>query len=830
MQLDDSTTQSLHLVLRPLTGAIASSMTQTRSEPGLSGQAPEQRPASVPPTAPPRPPGLPVAAHMPQAPFQAHHNLPQLLQPVIPPHIRTHLQHHLAAMNQHPAQHAPQPTFAPYPAPNTGGYMHGVPPPGQSGPGGRTTPPQMRMFQHYVGQNQRARAAAGMHGIHGNNNINGPTHARSEASDGQPSEFRTFQDRHGQLHPESLHTQPSVPRVAQEPGTGSPFPGFSSSFTRQGQGPNGQRWQVTVNESTMSIPLMPNNTERSASPGPTTSIFGGLDNAGPGLIPGNLFGNLESPTPGTLFNHPEPPIPRSDPSSHPTALNGLEALFAAQHEQLSNQSSSLQSRLAHMEADVRNGQSLSLNSITEARSELSAIIAAQAILRHELDVLVPSRLQGPIGSLPRNVGHDDRLGSNYRNPTVRPARSLDHLRRSPSPAPSSLPSAPRVYLLSSPAGPYALVSSPVAPHGLVYSPSGVYTTWPPDHMSSLATHNAANNPHYRSLVGLGNHQFGHGPHLPFPHLRQGMNPFVGGQAAFPPLSSQQPLSQHSGQESRQQSQQLQMQAQPQQQVQPQAQAQAQQPQHQAAQQLQQPQMEQNQAGNLLRVILPLGGHLWFLIRLLGIVFFFTDGSGWRRTIIVFLSILTVFIAQTGFFAGLQEAIWGPVRRHLEGLLPLAEARGRDVPRAQVAEAMRERQNASEARQPDPTDTAARLLREREERQRGWLNEQIRRVERAIVIFIASFVPGLGERHIAARQAAAAAAALAPPAAPQAEEQEQGSQDVTGQPQTENGEQATPASDTQAGGPVSTPQENPDTSSETDNAPAQEEAAQPLIEI
>lgn len=56
--------------------------------------------------------------------------------------------------------------------------------------------------------------------------------------------------------------------------------------------------------------------------------------------------------------------------------------------------------------------------------------------------------------------------------------------------------------------------------------------------------------------------------------------------------------------------------------------------------------------------------------------------------------------------------------------------------------------------PDPADMAARLVAQRE--RENWLQGQIRRVERASLLFLASIAPGVAERHIANMEAEARA--------------------------------------------------------------------------
>ncbi|MCJ1379612.1 hypothetical protein MMC17_002714 [Xylographa soralifera] len=167
----------------------------------------------------------------------------------------------------------------------------------------------------------------------------------------------------------------------------------------------------------------------------------------------------------------------------------------------------------------------------------------------------------------------------------------------------------------------------------------------------------------------------------------------------------------------------------------------------------QPQQEQqpDQVGDLARVLLPLGGHLWLLVRLFGFVYFFTSGAGWHRTVLLCACALVVFIGQTGVFRPIQQALWDPFRRHIEGLVPLAGNNGdanndRGVLNGQ----------GPTVPLPTPQQVAERLLRERNDQGNGVVRRNIRRIERATALFVASLVPGVGERHIAARDAAEAA--------------------------------------------------------------------------
>ncbi|RFU35746.1 hypothetical protein B7463_g604, partial [Scytalidium lignicola] len=169
------------------------------------------------------------------------------------------------------------------------------------------------------------------------------------------------------------------------------------------------------------------------------------------------------------------------------------------------------------------------------------------------------------------------------------------------------------------------------------------------------------------------------------------------------------------------------------------------------------------AGAFAVQILP---HIWLIIRLIGFIWFFTSGNNsWTRLLTITGLAIVVFIVNTGILNGVADHLWGPVRRHLEGLLPLAGPEAAAIPAANAAVVPRQREQQQQQRQggrgaraePDPAEVAARLLEQHRLANGGWLMAQIRRAEHAMLLFLASLVPGVGERHIAAREAEAAAA-------------------------------------------------------------------------
>jgi len=154
-------------------------------------------------------------------------------------------------------------------------------------------------------------------------------------------------------------------------------------------------------------------------------------------------------------------------------------------------------------------------------------------------------------------------------------------------------------------------------------------------------------------------------------------------------------------------------------------------------------------------------HIWLVVRLLGFVWFFTSGSNsWWRLFMFSAVALVIFIASTGVLNGIIEQLWGPIRRHLETLLPLT---GPNVPQAippnqpgappvPGAGGVAGGAPDAAAAPPDPAQTAARLLEQRRVANENWIWTQFRRLEHATILFVASLVPGVGERHIAARAA------------------------------------------------------------------------------
>lgn len=169
---------------------------------------------------------------------------------------------------------------------------------------------------------------------------------------------------------------------------------------------------------------------------------------------------------------------------------------------------------------------------------------------------------------------------------------------------------------------------------------------------------------------------------------------------------------------------------------------------------------------LLARVLP---HVWSLIQLGFFVWLFTASStSWVRIVLIVSLAVAVFIFNTGWLNEPLQRVWQPVGRHLDDIFPAIDRR-HGIPRPGAANA--EAIAAAPNQDPDPAQLAARMVAERRAHE-SWFTGQLRRLERAGLLFLASFAPGVAERHIAnleaearaeetrRREAAAAAAAAA----------------------------------------------------------------------
>lgn len=165
------------------------------------------------------------------------------------------------------------------------------------------------------------------------------------------------------------------------------------------------------------------------------------------------------------------------------------------------------------------------------------------------------------------------------------------------------------------------------------------------------------------------------------------------------------------------------------------------------------------AGALLAALWP---HVWLLIRLAVFVWWFTSpDTSWTRWLTIMFVATVVFLVNTGLFNRMANEMFHPVRQHLEGLLPLGGLernlnRGNDAAGQEANRNDPAAQAGQQHGEPDPAQVAARLVEQHRERNANWLLNQIRRLERAGLLFLASIAPGVAERHIAHLEAEARA--------------------------------------------------------------------------
>lgn len=90
----------------------------------------------------------------------------------------------------------------------------------------------------------------------------------------------------------------------------------------------------------------------------------------------------------------------------------------------------------------------------------------------------------------------------------------------------------------------------------------------------------------------------------------------------------------------------------------------------------------------------------------------------------------IFIYTIGALNNVAGLAWHPIRQHLQNLLPQMEGQPHRL---------------REGERHDPAEMAARLVAQRE--RENWVQGQIRRIERAGLLFLASIAPGFAEEHI-----------------------------------------------------------------------------------
>ncbi|BDD57407.1 hypothetical protein MPDQ_005529 [Monascus purpureus] len=145
---------------------------------------------------------------------------------------------------------------------------------------------------------------------------------------------------------------------------------------------------------------------------------------------------------------------------------------------------------------------------------------------------------------------------------------------------------------------------------------------------------------------------------------------------------------------------------------------------------------------------------WLFIRLYFFCYMFSEPGTWSHIFLVSLAVLTSLLSETSVPGSLYRLLLAPIQRHLEGLLQF----GVDEPLQQPApstgnEPSQRPGEQAQTIQETHTTTVAQNETGASEIQ---LWRGFRRIERSFALFVASLIPGVGERHVEARNAAEAA--------------------------------------------------------------------------
>ena len=141
--------------------------------------------------------------------------------------------------------------------------------------------------------------------------------------------------------------------------------------------------------------------------------------------------------------------------------------------------------------------------------------------------------------------------------------------------------------------------------------------------------------------------------------------------------------------------------------------------------------------------------VWLFIRLYFFCYLFSDSGTWSRVILVCLAVLISLLSETDTPQQFHRALFGPIQRHLEGLVHLGGDGGVNRPGQQPVHPHGD-QIQNQAGRPTGGVLAPGGANS------AGVQQWLRRLERSIALFIASLVPGVGERHIEVRNAAEAA--------------------------------------------------------------------------
>lgn len=129
--------------------------------------------------------------------------------------------------------------------------------------------------------------------------------------------------------------------------------------------------------------------------------------------------------------------------------------------------------------------------------------------------------------------------------------------------------------------------------------------------------------------------------------------------------------------------------------------------------------------------------IWLFVRLYFFCYMFSEPGTWTRILMVCVAVVLSLLSETGIPQQLYRMIVAPVRQHFESLVQFGPARPQ--PEARARAERNEQGDVNAARD-----------------EGGYVRFNLRRIERSVALFLASLVPGVGERHVQVRNAADAA--------------------------------------------------------------------------
>ncbi|KAF2651719.1 hypothetical protein K491DRAFT_696234 [Lophiostoma macrostomum CBS 122681] len=686
---------TLHLVLRelPPPGSVSSSSPVPRSTtaPPNSSRGPAPSPQTNPfrpsPQAQPRPTSQPQA-------------------PPLHPHAHAHAQHHHHQHQGAPHQHFPPPPANPF------------------------QPMQLPPALNNLVQQQFAQAMAQ------NYAQNAPGAPQNQPPrDGSPAPAAGEQPAPASGQPAAAQNLASVPNSTR-------------TVRHETIGPNGERWTMTINNTSVTIPAAPGQqpilprpfphppgyplpARRSPAPPDATDHLGRLRAA-------ILAARAEMDNIRALMQRPD----------NPAAPYALAELPAWRGDRIRLHVQNMRSYLDQVQSGLT---SVIIDPAMAQRPDVVSLQQYANTLRSQADNLnltlesLRDRNNRATAQQPVQSGHSSVVGDptiaqgqsgTAQQPTTEgtwPPPALSPLPQGlPDPPtrplqdnqqPSATPSAPELFILSSPQGPV----------GVLFDQRGTYSTAPMAPTLPFQAFTQQFSANRQILAGIGQQMAQNTAHL--------QNQIVGGQYYNNHAQPQAPINQAAGHD--------QNQPQPQNQNQIQVNANPAQPQAQA-------QIPPEALGEPNDPLAQFANHAWRFIQIACFFWIFAGHGNWSRPLMLAGIMALVYVAQLRMFEDHRRRI----RQHFEALLPINEERNANraaanaAPRGDAGEGAGDGARGGGGGRPGditPEQAARRLVQQHLDQRRGWIRQGVRSVERAFALFVASLWPGVGERMVQAQE-------------------------------------------------------------------------------